>query len=78
MDLTSVVAVALIAGGRFAGNATPAFAAASDKRANILVIWGDDIGVGNVSVYSRGMMGYQNCFSVGPAPLDHGCKRAKQ
>lgn len=32
--------------------------AASDKP-NILIIWGDDIGVDNISVYSHGMMGYQ-------------------
>ena len=31
---------------------------AADKP-NILVIWGDDIGVSNISAYSRGMMGYQ-------------------
>ena len=34
------------------------FAAAADKP-NILVVWGDDIGMWNVSAYSRGMMGYQ-------------------
>ncbi len=38
------------------------FAAASLKAAdkpNILVIWGDDIGIPQISVYSHGMMGYQ-------------------
>src|SRR5262245_26536998 len=29
------------------------------KRPNILVIWGDDIGVHNVSAYSHGIMGYR-------------------
>jgi arylsulfatase len=29
------------------------------KKPNILVIWGDDIGVWNVSAYNRGMMGYR-------------------
>jgi arylsulfatase len=29
------------------------------KQPNILVLWGDDIGMWNVSHYSRGMMGYQ-------------------
>jgi arylsulfatase len=29
------------------------------KQPNILVIWGDDIGIWNLSCYSRGMMGYQ-------------------
>jgi arylsulfatase A-like enzyme len=28
------------------------------KRPNILVIWGDDIGISNLSCYSHGMMGY--------------------
>jgi len=32
-------------------------AQAADKP-NILVIWGDDIGVSNISAYSRGMMGF--------------------
>ncbi|MGB8476352.1 MAG: arylsulfatase [Candidatus Acidiferrum sp.] len=31
---------------------------AADKKPNILVIWGDDIGIDNISAYSRGMMGY--------------------
>ena len=30
----------------------------ADKKPNILVIWGDDIGISNLSCYSRGMMGY--------------------
>jgi len=29
------------------------------KKPNILVIWGDDIGIQNLSCYSHGMMGYQ-------------------
>jgi arylsulfatase len=29
------------------------------KRPNILIIWGDDIGVSNLSCYSDGMMGYR-------------------
>jgi arylsulfatase len=32
---------------------------AEQKRPNILVIWGDDIGMWNLSCYSGGMMGYQ-------------------
>ena len=31
---------------------------AQDKP-NILVIWGDDIGWSNISIYNHGMMGYQ-------------------
>jgi arylsulfatase len=37
--------------------AAPAFA--EDPKPNILVIWGDDIGVWNISHNNRGMMGYQ-------------------
>jgi arylsulfatase A-like enzyme len=36
----------------------PALAQNTDKP-NILVIWGDDIGVHNISAYNRGLMGYQ-------------------
>jgi len=35
---------------------TPAWA---QQKPNILVIWGDDIGITNISAYSRGLMGYQ-------------------
>lgn len=31
----------------------------SGGKPNILVIWGDDIGISNLSCYSRGLMGYQ-------------------
>ena len=31
----------------------------SGKRPNILVIWGDDIGISNLSCYSHGLMGYK-------------------
>ena len=34
-------------------------AIAADKKPNILVIWGDDIGYWNVSAYNQGMMGYK-------------------
>jgi hypothetical protein len=34
-------------------------AKAAEKKPNILVIWGDDIGNQNISYNSRGMMGYQ-------------------
>ena len=32
---------------------------AQDKKPNILVIWGDDIGQFNISTYNMGMMGYE-------------------
>ena len=31
----------------------------TEKKPNILVIWGDDIGTTNLSCYSHGLMGYQ-------------------
>jgi len=34
-------------------------ASAQDKKPNILVIWGDDIGQGNISAYTKGLMGYR-------------------
>jgi len=37
----------------------PAPAAAADQRPNILVIFGDDIGVPQISAYTMGMMGYR-------------------
>ncbi len=33
--------------------------AAGPKKPNILVIWGDDIGLWNISAYPMGMMGYK-------------------
>ena len=33
--------------------------AAAQKKPNILVIWGDDIGQSNISAYTHGLMGYQ-------------------
>ena len=41
------------------GTATAQAQAASPKKPNILVIFGDDIGYSNISAYSLGMMGYQ-------------------
>jgi len=29
------------------------------KKPNILIIWGDDIGQSNISAYSHGLMGYK-------------------
>jgi hypothetical protein len=34
-------------------------AQAADKKPNILVIWGDDIGIHNISAYNLGVMGYK-------------------
>ncbi|GAB3282502.1 arylsulfatase [Parahaliea aestuarii] len=37
----------------------PLGAQAQDKKPNILVIWGDDIGESQISAYTNGLMGYQ-------------------
>ena len=59
--------VTVIAVATFASIATPGAApppaesttqATTQKKPNILVMFGDDIGLWNVSAYSRGMMGY--------------------
>jgi arylsulfatase A-like enzyme len=34
-------------------------AAAADKKPNIVIIWGDDIGQSDISAYSHGLMGFQ-------------------
>ena len=39
--------------------AEPAQAQQAGKQPNILVIWGDDIGIHNISAYSLGVMGYK-------------------
>jgi len=51
-----MLAVALIA---LIGSLAALPAQAADKKPNILVIWGDDIGTWNISHNNRGMMGYQ-------------------
>ena len=47
----------LIAGAVLFGALAPAHAA--DRKPNILIIWGDDIGEFNISAYNMGMMGYK-------------------
>src|ERR1700675_1696427 len=34
-------------------------AMAATKKPNILIIWGDDIGTANLSIFTKGMMGYR-------------------
>ncbi len=43
----------------FAATAATVSAQTAGKKPNVLVIWGDDIGIPQISVYSHGMMGYQ-------------------
>lgn len=51
-----VAIVALLGVGLFAA---PQKVNAQTEKPNILVIWGDDIGIGNISAYTNGMVGYQ-------------------
>ncbi len=39
--------------------ATSLFAQQQKKKPNILILWGDDIGLWNISAYNMGMMGYR-------------------
>lgn len=50
----SLFSAAFVTAGLIAGSAQ-----AADKQPNVLVIWGDDIGLWNVSAYNQGMMGYE-------------------
>ena len=58
MNLKNMTKVAtlfmVVMGFAFANHAE-----AQNKKPNILVIWGDDIGRSNISAYTMGMMGYQ-------------------
>lgn len=45
----SVFFVAFLSGQAFA----------QDKKPNILVIWGDDVGIANISAYTMGLVGYK-------------------
>ncbi|GJD52910.1 hypothetical protein OPKNFCMD_5677 [Methylobacterium crusticola] len=61
---TALAATGLSGGAALAQQAQPAPAAAPAPRPggakpNILVIWGDDIGITNISAYSNGLMGYE-------------------
>jgi len=51
--------LALLATALLAGLALAATATCAAEQPNILVIWGDDIGLWNISHQSRGMMGYR-------------------
>jgi arylsulfatase len=53
------ILLAMLAGAGVGLAVVPAAQAQNSERPNILVIWGDDIGITNISAYSRGMMGYE-------------------
>src|SRR5262245_26395585 len=39
--------------------AAPGTTSAQDKKPNIVIIWGDDVGQSNISAYTMGLMGYR-------------------
>jgi arylsulfatase len=59
---TSLFAASALTGAGFATPAQaqqPAQTPPSGKRPNIVIIWGDDIGLSDVSAYSQGLMGFR-------------------
>ena len=58
-NLVSNLGPVALAVGLALGTPAPAHGQQTQKRPNILVIWGDDVGVHNISAYSHGIMGYQ-------------------
>ena len=54
----------------------PTAVVAQAKKPNILVIWGDDIGLADVSAYSDGLMGFEtpNIDRVGKEGLRASCR----
>jgi arylsulfatase A-like enzyme len=64
LGTSTLVAAATLTSGALAqaqkANPAPAASTApSGRKPNILIIWGDDIGVANISAYSNGLMGYE-------------------
>jgi arylsulfatase A-like enzyme len=57
ITITRKLVVALVCAGSLLGTAD--VASAQQKKPNILVIWGDDIGTWNISHNNRGMMDYR-------------------
>ncbi len=55
LALGLILAVAMICGQTTTAQAQPA----ATGKPNIVIIWGDDIGITNISAYSHGLMGYQ-------------------
>ena len=58
MKWSGKISLALATVATLFSAAAPPAASAQQKKPNILVIFGDDIGYWNVSAYSKGMMGY--------------------
>jgi len=59
MKLKHIIATLIAATALALGLASTALAQTPARKPNILVIWGDDIGISNISAYNLGVMGYQ-------------------
>jgi arylsulfatase A-like enzyme len=59
LGTSTLVAAAAMTSGALAQAQKAAPATASGRKPNILVIWGDDVGIANISAYSNGLMGYE-------------------
>jgi len=55
----ALFALGLVVGPNWPAGLAAATNTQASKKPNIVVIWGDDIGIHNISRYSHGMMGYQ-------------------
>jgi len=51
--------IGAVCGVAFAVSTLPAPVDAAEKKPNIVILWGDDIGYWNISAYNLGMMGYK-------------------
>jgi hypothetical protein len=60
IDLIAARRVRILAFGVFTYLTLSVFSAlAQDMKPNFVIIWGDDIGQSNLSIFTKGMMGYQ-------------------
>src|SRR6478672_468920 len=57
--VTALFAAMMVVGLMVPQQASAQQPPAAAKKPNILVIWGDDIGIHNISAYNLGMMGYK-------------------
>ncbi len=58
MKTKSVMKTIVAAGAAVAFSLTGSIASAQQKKPNIVIIWGDDIGQSDISAYSMGLMGF--------------------
>jgi arylsulfatase len=59
MNWTGKISMALATAAALFGVAATPTAKAQQKKPNIVIIWGDDIGQTDISAYSMGLMGFR-------------------